>query len=262
MIARGGWSLSRSFRENARHGGASTMKTPTLSRRAALMTVSIVARAPSLSLAAEPLSVAQAAEPLSVVQAITRIRAECDPAFISAVQETGRSLYRGEAALGAAASLLNPTPDLLQLDTYGSTAARRYFQELEAVLAEKSAARPSTGHIAVSNLEAAAQWGAAASIWPLGQPVHYVWPKRRSNFWPLQYDDGRRDSIEAYHVDVNLADALRLGREVLFAAGGDARGTAVASAYIAISASADDEVRERLTFGRASVSARRSATRA
>ena len=73
------------------------------------------------------------------------------------------------------------------------------------------------------------------SVWPLG-PLHYVWPRGRGQFWS---DDARVSARDAYAVDDALADALRLRREVLFA-------TTRGSAFVAVPAGRDDELRRRL----------------
>ena len=99
-------------------------------------------------------------------------------------------------------------------------------------------ARPSSGHIAVARREAAALWGDAVSVWPLGRALHYVWPRARDDFWPATADEAAQ-GVRACRVDEGLAEALKLGREVLFASEGSAD-------FIAISASADMEVRRRL----------------
>ena len=193
---------------------------------------------------------------LSLTEAVSLISAQCDPTFLTAVRTSGRLLYRGESLLGEpslpAAARLCPPPDLLDLRTYGNDAdALSYFQTLEGTLARRaSSARPSTGHIGVARRDAAAAWGAAVSVWPLGR-LHYVWPVARSDFWPLgeqlQHEQPGRTRTKAtdeYKVDAGLAEALALGREVLFAT--EAHGSVEASAFAAVPAALDDELRRRL----------------
>jgi len=180
---------------------------------------------------------------LTLAQAFALIKGECDPAFLGAVCESGgRFLYRGEE-LPATAALLDPPPDLLQLDTYGSSEALAYFQRLERGLSDQSsAARPSSGHIAVARVEAAAMWGDAVSVWPLGMPLHYCWPRARTDFWPVaegKQSVGTLGGAEMCNVDRGLSEALQTGREVLFAAERGAR-------FVAISASMDEVVRAQL----------------
>ena len=183
---------------------------------------------------------------LTLGKAIDMIKTGCDPAFLAAVRESGgRFLYRGED-LPAPAALLSPPPDLLQIDAYGSKEAVSYFEKLESGLgAVKPAnvARPSSGHIGVARAEAAAQWGATVSVWPIGQPIRYVWPKTRDDFFPASQAEGASalGGVEACNVDVGLTDALKLGREVLFATGSS-------NSFVAVSSSEDEQLRRQL-FG-------------
>ena len=184
--------------------------------------------------------------PLTLRDATELIRMRCDPMFLAAVRASGgRFLYRGEDLAAASAAVLSPPPDLLQLDTYGEREALVYFESLERGLraASRVAARPSSGHIAVARASAAAQWGPAVSVWPLGAPLHYVWPSARDDFWPAS-DAQVRAGVSVCSVDAGLAEALRLGREVLFASeqGAD---------FVAVAATADDEVRRLLAPWRA-----------
>ena len=189
----------------------------------------------AITLAALTLSLPPPSNDLSVAQAVAIIRAQCDPTFLRAVRTTGALLYRGESLGQSAAQLLSPAPDLLDVATYGSADALRYFETLESALGQ-AVARPSTGHIGVANAEAASQWGAAASIWPLGKPLHYVWPRDRSEFWPAPSTATQDGGLA---TDIGLEDALRHGREILFCAESGA-------AYVALDARLDDEVRRRL----------------
>ena len=83
---------------------------------------------------------------------------------------------------------------------------------------------------------------------PLGKPIHYVWPRARGDFWPAGVADGVADSsedaselggAEMCSVDGGLTEALRLGREVLFAAESG-------SVFVAVSSSEDEQVRRML----------------
>ncbi len=175
---------------------------------------------------------------LSVPESARIIRESCDERFLSAVSAAGTFLYRGEPAIDAAA-VLEPAPDLLQAGTYGSTAALRFFEQLERSLAKTgSVARPSTGHIGIADRALAARWGTPVSIWPVG-PLHYVWPRGRDVFWPDKADGA------GYAIDDALVDALRLRREVLFASA-DGR-----SAFVAVPATRDADLRRRLSLTRA-----------
>jgi hypothetical protein len=214
-----------------------------------------------------------AAQPLSLEQAVGQVLASCDPAFLSAVRQSGRFLYRGESSIlsprGAdagndgttAAALLCPPPDLLIAGTYGEddSAALAYFKSLERTALARSPVKPSNGHIGVARREAAASWGEASSVWPIGRSLHYAWPAARPDFWPLAEPKAASTGVKAYRVDTGLVQALQLGREVLFST--DA-GTAsrhptsdagscvcVGSAYIAIHADLDSEVWQALKRG-------------
>lgn len=203
---------------------------------------------------------------LSLSQAVAQIRHSCDPAFLSAVRTSGRFLYRGEDALGSLwndvpagpAAVLCPEPDLLLPGTYGDEddGALDYFRALEQTLARAGGARPSTGHIGVARREAAAPWGEVCSIWPLGRPLRYAWPRARPDFWPREQSDAV-ESQDAYRLDDGLAEALSLGREVLFSTVGPARPArsrpsfssptaCTGSGYIAIRATEDDVIWKEL----------------
>lgn len=188
-------------------------------------------------------------------EAITFVH-RCDPAFLLAVRESRRFLYRGENAVGfstsrvasdvsAVAAYLCPAPDLLLAGTYDESDALSYFRCLEDSLSLAEAqARPSTGHIGVSGRSEAAKWGQAVSVWPIGT-LHYSWITTRQAFWPLEPEKSRRRDIPAcsgeepsgsgLRLDVGLAEALSLGHEVLFS-------TDAGSAYVAISEAADADV--------------------
>ena len=135
-----------------------------------------------------------------------------DPYVGSGVSAPAPSDPVADEVAGAAAVLLDPLPDLLSPETYGDTRATRYFEGLERRTALGSA-RPSNGHVGVAQREAAALWGEASSIWPIGR-LSYVWPASRDAFWPLDGPDGTDDG--KYRVDEGLVEALSLGREVLF----------------------------------------------
>ena len=179
--------------------------------------------------------------PLTLPRAVDLIRTSCDPAFLAAVQSTGSFLYRGESLGREIGLLCAPQPDLLDAGTYGDEGALKYFYALERDLSAAAAvARPSTGHIGVASKIAAGEWGDVASVWPLGRPLHYAWPRDRDAFWSARARTGL-GGAEALCIDARLDEALRLGRELLFASERGAE-------FVAISATADREVR-RLLFG-------------
>ncbi|CAJ1438493.1 unnamed protein product [Effrenium voratum] len=102
-------------------------------------------------------------------------------------------------------ALLRPKPDLLNPETYGQEGVR-YFANLEQRLSRRPGAPlPSRGHLCGSWGQAR-QWGAACSVWPLGE-LRYAWPAVRATFFP---------AAEEVRVNEGLEEAVRLGHEVLF----------------------------------------------
>lgn len=135
--------------------------------------------------------------------------------FREAVSKSSCFLYRGESVT-TGGSILSPEPDLLLPETYNDSDALKYFQCLEKRLdTKKVVARPSTGHIAVSDRSEASKWGTAVSVWPLGTTFSYVWPQNRKTFVPASC------SNDKLVIDERLSDALVSGREVLFASSFD-----------------------------------------
>ena len=113
-----------------------------------------------------------------IEDAVAWIDEHCDRPFLHAVVASDyRFLYRGisnTAAVDLQAlqpSLQNELPDLLQFETYGSSAALAFFQRLEEVLtANGNPLRPSCGHLATTSVRDASQWGSyAASVWPMSR---------------------------------------------------------------------------------------------
>ena len=190
----------------------------------------------------------------TVQAAAELIRAHCDPYLLHAVSESHQFLYRGED-MSSNDLIRSPAPDLLLPDTYGSMDAVAYFTRLEREMSAITFVRPSNGHIAIADASAAAVWGEAASVWPLGK-LHFAYPTRRREFFP---SGGRPASslggVDALVLDTDLESALRTGREVMFATedrpaaaptrkhSGSADRT---SAFVAVRASADDELRALL----------------
>jgi hypothetical protein len=207
---------------------------------------------------------------LSVSDGVQIIWRHCPEKFRRAVQESQCFLYRGESPEITAPTILNPKPDLLVAGTYPNDSdALAYFAWMERELAGLSSsfsssskasirapgsskrddskglvpevARPSTGHIGTANEEVARQWGEPASVWPLGDPFSYVWPRNRPLLFP-----GGSTNLDDLVIDKDLDIALRSGREVLFStscvADSDLRGPA----YLAFPKSAEPELREQL----------------
>ena len=103
---------------------------------------------------------------------------------------------------------------ILYAHRYNSAKAAGYFRSLDAALDKTKAPGPRarTAHLAVANAEAAARWGTAASIWPLGATA-YAWGP--TVFWPTK--DRAITVAESLRVDEGLADAILAGNEVLYA---------------------------------------------
>eukprot|EP00966_Prymnesium_polylepis_P030727 715222-Prymnesium_polylepis.1 len=210
---------------------------PTPARRGLLSAAALAAlsQQPLAAHSQQPLFRAADAASLSLGSALELVHKGSPPQFVDAVLATGRVLYRGEEL--AVPAILTPAPDLLDAGTYGSDDAARYFERLETCLASAQAlARPSTGHIGVARLEAAAAWGHVCSVWPLGRRLCYVYPTRRADFWPCDTAADGGDRLqgvvggvcsEGYGIDRGLATALVEGHEVLFA-------TSRGSSFVAI----------------------------
>lgn len=184
----------------------------------------------------------KAAETITIIptleRAIRLIDTSCDRAYLHAVVASGyRFLYRGvppakNAVLAGTPTVRVEPCDLLDPTTYGSADAVRYFSALEEQMVKGEEGplpvRPSNGHLATTYASDAAQWGEAASIWPLGNNVHFAWYEDRGNFWPKHAMPAAKagggevgrvivDGIDCGHV--NLVDALEgEGCEVLFRA--------------------------------------------
>lgn len=134
--------------------------------------------------------------------------------------------------------------DLLDVETYGSTAAASYFQSLEVQMnANRLSIRPSNSHIGSTCPLEAAKWGTAVSIWPLGEVnVQFAWMEKGGLFWPIPkssksraiaYSDGTNKTD-----DQRLSDALRGDAwEIMFRAD---------NGFLAVPAAVDDELKEIL----------------
>jgi hypothetical protein len=137
------------------------------------------------------------------------------PELRQAIKNTGHFLYRGDDQEdyigGPRRRIDHPAPDLLLETTYNDPDALQYFQCLENEL--KSFARPSTGHVATTAPETAAAWGPVVSVWPLGDRLSYVWPRKRGLLFP----GGQCGDVNELVVDQDLANALQKDREVMFA---------------------------------------------
>ena len=148
---------------------------------------------------------------ISLGEAVKSIITDGNPDWVRAVVQAG-FIYRGVAE--ASPTLRRDPYDLYSPATYNSARAANYFRSLDAALDKIKAPGPRarTAHLAVANAEAAAQWGTAASIWPLGATT-YAWGP--TVFWPAK--DRAITVAESLRVDEGLADCIRSGNEVLYA---------------------------------------------
>jgi len=148
---------------------------------------------------------------ISLGEAVKSIITDGNPDWVRAVVQAG-FVYRGVAE--ASPTLRRDAYDLYSPATYNSARAATYFRSLDAALDKSKAPGPRArkAHLAVANAEAAAQWGTAASIWPLGT-LTYAWGP--TTFWPAK--DRAITAAESLRVDEGLADCIRSGSEVLYA---------------------------------------------
>ena len=186
--------------------------------RALLLLVSAKALAPSRRTflvatagGAASASTEGAVREISLGEAVKSIITDGNPDWVRAVVQAG-FVYRGVAEAGP--TLRRDAYDLYSSATYNSAKAAGYFRSLDAALDKNKAPGPRArkAHLAVANAEAAAQWGTAASIWPLGATA-YAWGP--TVFWPAK--DRAITLAESLRVDEGLADCIRNGGEVLYA---------------------------------------------
>ena len=188
--------------------------------RALLLLVSAQALAPSRrtflvaaagGAASASASTDSAVREISLGEAVKAIITDANPDWVRAVVQAG-FIYRGTPNLSP--TLRRDPYDLYSPATYNSARAATYFRSLDAALDKIKAPGPRarTAHLAVANAEAAAQWGTAASIWPLGATA-YAWGP--TVFWPAK--DRAITVAESLRVDEGLADCIRNGGEVLYA---------------------------------------------
>eukprot|EP00903_Cladosiphon_okamuranus_P019501 g17933.t1 len=183
---------------------------------------------------------------LELSSAVDLIRAHGQP-LLEAVRQTGRFLYRGETlsprGVGGGSRVVVERPDLLDEATYESAIAAEYFRAADAAMEKqfRASARPSNAHIMVSNKEAAAAWGTACSVWPLGDSLDYSWLENCYEWWDPSWERTRgrsssangdkeaffwrdQDSLQKFfsddlRVNSGLPEAIRLGHELLVRSG-------------------------------------------
>ena len=148
---------------------------------------------------------------ISLGEAVKSIITDGNPDWVRAVVQAG-FIYRGVTE--ASPTLRRDPYDLYSPATYNSARAATYFRSLDAALDKSKAPGPRArkAHLAVANAEAAARWGTAASIWPLGAAT-YAWGP--TAFWPANAN--ARNVAKSLRVDEGLADCIRSGNEVLYA---------------------------------------------
>ena len=145
-----------------------------------------------------------------------------------------------------AAIIIKDEPyDLLDEHTYNSNEAVAYFQGLESEMTSKGMPlKPSNSHLATTCPKAAALWGRAASIWPLGEKgVEFSWIAGGGLFWNGDESDGRSCTSKRRNVivsdgDPGLSSALQgHSWEIMFRAD---------NGFVAVPAELDDVLRASL----------------
>jgi len=189
--------------------------------------------------AAETREEKQLAGALTVQEAADLIRGSCTQT-LSAVRNTGRLLYRGEAAESLATTaptILAPAFDLLSNRTYSPLAAD-YFRCLDSYMAGVGAGgeprfpvTPRNGHLATSDVVAASEWGVPVSVWPLDAGLHFAWLLNDVNWWDNDWGlpRGKRGPLfwrsgalletfvqKEVRYDRSMESALAKGGELLF----------------------------------------------
>lgn len=121
---------------------------------------------------------------LSIEEAANLIRSKCTK-ILEASRSTGRLLYRGEMPAATKSPYLRSAAfDLLSSSTYNSTLAADYFRCLDSAMATTGfPVTPSSGHLAVSDVVIASQWGEPVSVWPMDEGLHYAWLQGQHSSW-------------------------------------------------------------------------------
>ena len=156
---------------------------------------------------------------MDINQVALRIRAECAP-MLRYAKESQRFFYRGVIEAEKLKKVAVSSPDLLSPGTY-SASGTAFFMQVEGWLKNVgSQARPSTGHIAVSNETEAGIWGIPCSCWPTGD-FHYCWFENSRLFYhdgPLDTSSDPQACLSALglRTDRGITEALLKEHEVLF----------------------------------------------
>ena len=183
--------------------------------RALLLLVGAQALAPSrrtFLVAAAGAATDSAVREISLGEAVKAIITDGNPDWVRAVVQAG-FIYRGTPNLSP--TLRRDPYDLYSPATYNSARAATYFRSLDAALDKTKAPGPRArkAHLAVANAEAAARWGTAASVWPLGVTA-YAWGP--AVFWPATTTNAQ-NVAKSLRVDEGLADCILSKSEVLYA---------------------------------------------
>jgi len=101
--------------------------------------------------------------------------------------------------------------------------------------------RPRDGHLGVTSVATAGEWGAPVSVWPLGEEVHFAWFESGGLFYPRGDGlsvDRREIVVDGINCgEVSLDDALRMDNvEIMFS--GDQ--------FLAVPIALEAELREAL----------------
>lgn len=183
----------------------------------------------------------------------------CNSEFLSSVIKSRCNyLYRGlspnesEAVAynnGLAAIIVKDEPhDLLNPDTYQSNEAASYFLSLEKdMTAKRISIKPSNSHLGTTCPKDAAQWGTAASIWPLGEKgVDFAWLEDGGIFWPIKRGNHIKKRL-IVTSSTNCGDS-RESKELSEALQGDAWEVMFRAdnGFLAVPAELDDELRKCL----------------
>ena len=192
------------------------------------------------NLAVDNLKTSQIIEKItSVSDAVSLIEKSCNRNFFHGVVASGYNfLYRGIPTPDMPQSMIRlEESDLLDPNTYNSKDASDFFNKLEVETLRESPVKPSNGHLAVTCPRAASEWGIAASIWPLGEDVHFAWFENGGKFWPREKVD---DKIIVDGIDCGqqaLEDALMGDNlEVMFSS----------NRFLAVPLSMEEELRNEL----------------
>mmetsp|Transcript_11852 Transcript_11852/g.17184 ORF Transcript_11852/g.17184 Transcript_11852/m.17184 type:complete len:287 (-) Transcript_11852:59-919(-) len=148
----------------------------------------------------------------SVDEALKTIASSCDRRYLHGVVASDyRLMYRGITPKESALPSIRSEPsDLLLPSTYGSAEASNFFTSLDKQM-QSQPIKPSNGHLAVTNIDAAKEWGGyAASIWPLGENVHFAWLEEGGEFWS---DKTRDRDVNNMKVIVDGVDCGRFSLE-------------------------------------------------